>query len=186
MSGTSFVDSLFHGQLRAASRRLFWLGLAMAVLGVAALVFPVISTLAATLFVGWMLLIFGCVSLAGSFSIRGTGPFFGALLLALLSIAAGVFLLFNPLGGAIALTLMVGAIFMTQGAFEMVFAFEMRPHAGWVAMLLSAIVSIAMAVLIVAGWPGVSAIVLGVLLGVNFVSTGLGYIAVSRALKSPV
>lgn len=183
MSNPSFVDSLFHGRLRAASGRLFWLGLAMVVIGAAAIVFPMISTLVAALLVGWVLLISGAVTLAGSFSIHGTGPFFGALLLGLLSIAAGVFLLFNPLGGAVALTLMVGVIFMFQGAFEMIFALEMRPHAGWVGMLLSAIASIVMAILIVAGWPEISVIVLGILLGVNFISTGLGYIFVSRALK---
>ncbi|MGA8699136.1 MAG: hypothetical protein WB689_35965, partial [Xanthobacteraceae bacterium] len=39
------------------------------------------------------------------------------------------------------------------------------------------------AVVIVAGWSAISEIVLGILLGVNFLSTGLGYIFVSRALK---
>ncbi|HYM04279.1 MAG TPA: DUF308 domain-containing protein [Stellaceae bacterium] len=183
MSNPSFVDSLFHGRLRAASGRLFWLGLAMVVIGAAAIVFPIVSTLVAALLVGWVLLISGVVTLAGSFSIHGTGPFFAALLLGLLSIVAGVFLLFNPLAGAVALTLMVGVIFMVQGAFEMIFAFEMRPHSGWVGMLLSAVASIVMAILIVASWPAISVIVLGILLGVNFISTGLGYIAVSRALK---
>ena len=183
MSAASIVDSLFHGRLKAASGRFFWLGLATTVLGVVALVFPVISTLAATLFVGWMLLFSGGFTLAGSFSIHGTNPFFGALLLSLLSIAAGVFLLFNPGAGALALTLIVGALFMIEGAFEIFLAFEIRPHRGWAAMLLSAIASIALAVMIAAGWPGVSLIVLGVLLGVNFISTGLGYIFLSRALK---
>jgi hypothetical protein len=37
--------------------------------------------------------------------------------------------------------------------------------------------------LILAGWPGISVIVLGILLGVNFISTGAGYMAVSNALK---
>ena len=50
-------------------------------------------------------------------------------------------------------------------------------------MLLSGIVSVAMAILIMAGWPAISAILLGVLLGVNFLSSGFGYIIVSRALK---
>lgn len=53
-------------------------------------------------------------------------------------------------------------------------------------MLLSGIVSLAMAALIAAGWPGVSAIALGILLGVNFVSTGFGYIFVSRMLRPSV
>jgi uncharacterized membrane protein HdeD (DUF308 family) len=180
---TAIGDSLFHGRLKAASGRVRWLGIALTILGIVALIYPMISTLAATLFVGWLLLLFGGFSLAGSFSVAGAGPFFGALLLSLISIAAGIYLLFNPEAGAIGLTLLVGIIFMVQGAFEAFFAFEMRPLPGWSAMLISAIASIIIAVLIAAGWPRISGIVLGVLLGVNFLSSGLGYIFVSRALK---
>jgi uncharacterized membrane protein HdeD (DUF308 family) len=183
MSDLTHLDSLFHGRLRAASGGLFWLGLALLALGIAAIVFPIVSTLVAALLVGWVLLIAGGFGLFGSFSIHGTGPFFGALLLALLSIFAGLFLLFNPLAGAVVLTLMLGIIFALQGASEIVFALEMRPHAAWVGMLLSGIASLAVAALIAAGWPGISAIALGVLLGVNFISTGLGYIFVSRTLR---
>jgi uncharacterized membrane protein HdeD (DUF308 family) len=84
----------------------------------------------------------------------------------------------------VALTLMVGVIFIFQGAFELFFAFETRPHAGWVGMLISGIASIIMAVLIAAGWPAISVIVLGILLGVNFITTGFGYIFVSRSMKA--
>ncbi len=183
MVDTTFVDSLFHGRLRAASRRLFWIGLAMAVLGLVAIVFPFVSTMVVELLVGWVLLVSGVITLFSSFSIQGTGPFFGALLLGLLSIAAGVFLLFNPPAGAVALTITVGAIFMVQGAFETVFAFETRPHQGWGAMLFSGMASIVLAVLIAAGLPRISAVALGIMLGVNFLSTGFGYIFVSSALK---
>ena len=183
MTNTSIIGNLFHDRLREASGSLFWLGLAMVVLGIAALVFPMIFTLAATLFVGWVFLLSGSFMFIGSFSIHGTGPFFGALLFSLLSIAAGVFLLFNPLAGAVALTLVVGVTFVLQGASEISFAFEMRPLPGWVGVLISGIASIVMAVLIAAGWPEISVIVLGILLGVNFLSTGLAYLFVSRALK---
>jgi uncharacterized membrane protein HdeD (DUF308 family) len=183
MTDHSFTDSLFHGRLRAASGRLMWLGVAMVVVGIAAIVFPIAATLVATLLVGWVLLFSGVVTFAAAFSIHGTGPFFAALLLGLISVAVGVFLIFNPLAGTIALTLMVGVLFMFQGAYEIYFALHMRPHAGWVGMLISGIASVVMALLITAGWPGISVILLGILLGVNFISTGLGYIAVSRAVK---
>lgn len=183
MVDAPFPERFFHGQARAASRRLFWIGLAMAVLGIAAIVFPLASTLVATLMVGWLLLLFGIIALFGSFSIHGTGPFFGALLVALLAIATGVFLLANPAAGAAALTLVVALLFSLQGASEISFAFEMRPFRGWVGLLVSGIISVVAAVLIVATWPGISLVLLGVLFGVNFLSTGIAYILVSRALK---
>ena len=184
MSDDPMTGNVFHRRLRAGSGRLLWLGVAMLVLGLAALLFPVFSTLVAALLVGWVLLVAGGLMLAGAFHIHGTGPFFAALLFGLLLLAAGVFLLFNPLAGAAALTLMLGILFMFQGALEIVFGFEMRPHPGWAGMLFSGIASIAMAVLIAGGWPGISTIVLGILLGVNFISTGLGYIFLSRALSA--
>jgi uncharacterized membrane protein HdeD (DUF308 family) len=181
---TSFhSDNFFHDRLRAASPRLFWLGFIMVLLGLAALAFPIFSTLAATILVGWALLISGVAMFISSFWLHGTGPFFGANLFGLLSAVAGVFLLFNPFAGAVALTLVVGVMFMFQGAAELMFAMEMRPASGWLGMLLSGLASIALAIIIASGWPGISVFVLGLLFGINFLTTGLGYIFISRAFK---
>ena len=174
----------FHDKLRNASPRLFWLGLVLVLLGLAAIAFPEFSTLAATLLVGWVLLIAGIAIFISSFWIHGTGPFFAANLFGLLSGVAGIFLLFNPLAGAVTLTLIVGIMFIFQGAAELIFALEARPAAGWVGMLVSGIASIVLALIIVSGWPGISSIVLGILLGINFLTTGFAYIFVSRAFKS--
>jgi uncharacterized membrane protein HdeD (DUF308 family) len=183
MTIASAQENLFHGRLRSSSGKLLWLGIAMLLVGIAALVFPMVSTLVAALFVGWIFLISGAFTVYGAFSIHGTGPFFGALLLGLLSVTAGVFLIFSPLAGAVALTLVVGVIFIFQGAFEIFFAFETRPHSGWVGMLISGLASVVLAVLIAAGWPAISLVALGILLGVNLVTTGLGYIFISRSLR---
>lgn len=109
-----FTLSALHTRLAASRRHFFWLGLAMALVGIIALGFPIISTLAAALFVGWMFLLAGIFLFVGSFAIHGTGPFFGAMLMALLMAAAGVFLLFNPLAGALALTMILGVIFLIE------------------------------------------------------------------------
>lgn len=180
MSNSSLGDSHFHGRLRASTGSLLWLGLAMAALGIAAIVFPVYSTLVAAILVGWAFLFSGGLTLVASFSIHSTGPFFGAMLLGLLSVVAGVFLLLNPLAGAVALTLLVGVIFVFQGAYELIFAFEMRPLSGWSGMLISGLASVILAMVIATGWPSISAITLGVLLGVNFLTTGVGYVIASR------
>lgn len=184
MSDPSFFGgNPFHGRLYAASSWLTLLGSALVIVGLAAIAFPFFSTVAATLLAGWVLVITGFIAFLGAFSIHGTGPFFGALLFGLLSFAAGLFLLANPLQGAVALTLIVGVMFMFQGAFETVFALEMRPLRHWGSMLISGIASIVIAVIIILGWPEISVLVLGILLGVNFLTTGLAYIFASHALK---
>jgi uncharacterized membrane protein HdeD (DUF308 family) len=183
MSDTPYHDTHFTDRIRAGSNWLFWVGLAMVVLGIVAIVFPMMSTLVAELMVGWMLLFSGGITLWGSFSIHGTGPFFGALLLGLLSVATGVFLLFHPLAGVMALTLLVAFILSLQGAVEVSFALSMRPVDGWVGVLLSGLASIVLAIVIAAGWPAISAVALGIILGVNFLTTGLSNIVLSRALR---
>ena len=181
MTDTLSGQSPLHGRLREGSTRLLWIGLAMTLVGVIAIVFPMISTLVAALLVGWIFLFSGIIMFAGAFSILGTGPFFGALLISLLTTIAGVFLLFNPFAGAMALTIVLAVIFLVQGAFEIAFAFDMRPAHGWVWMLLSGAASVILALVIAVGLPAISAIALGILLGINFLSTGLGYVFVSRA-----
>jgi uncharacterized membrane protein HdeD (DUF308 family) len=183
MSDSSFREGLFHRRLRDSANRLRWFGIALLALGIAAIIFPVFTTLLATVFIGWILLIFGVAAFLHAFSIHGAGPFFGALLLSLLSTAAGVFLVVHPPVGALVLTLLVGMVFMVQGAVELTFGLEMRPMPGWGGMLASGIASILMALLIIAGWPGISMIVLGILVGVNFISSGLGFIVMTRIMR---
>ncbi len=59
----------------------------------------------------------------------------------------------------------------------------MEPLPGWVGMLISGIISILLACLIAIGWPAISAIVLGVILGVNFLSTGISYMLAARLFR---
>ena len=59
MSETFLTDIQFHGRLRRAAPGLVWLGVVIALLGLAAILFPMLETLAATVMVGWLILIFG-------------------------------------------------------------------------------------------------------------------------------
>jgi uncharacterized membrane protein HdeD (DUF308 family) len=177
------VGSIMRERLQTAATRFFWIGLAMEAVGIAAIIFPMATTIVATLYVGSVLLIAGALMLAGSVSIHGTGPFFAALIQSLFSVAAGVFLLFNPLAGAIGLTLFMVVVFSLQGAFEIALAFELRKLSGWTGMLISGLCSMAVAILIAGGWPQVSQIAVGLLLGVNFISTGIGYLFLANTVK---
>jgi uncharacterized membrane protein HdeD (DUF308 family) len=182
----SFIDTLFHTQVRKEANHLMWLGVALVAIGLIALMFPVVSSLVATLYVGWALVFSGVATLYGAFAMRGASPFFGGLLLGLLSVGAGVFILARPIGGELAITLCLGGLFMIQGAFEAAFAFEMRPAQGWTWMLTSALASILLSLVILSGWPGVSLVALGAVIGVNFLSSGLAFLMVAAAAKRSV
>jgi uncharacterized membrane protein HdeD (DUF308 family) len=179
----SKIENWLHDKVHKAANQLMWLGVALLVLGVVALVFPFFSTLVITLFVGWLLILSGLLSLYTAFSIRGAGPFFGALLYSLLSIAAGVFILARPVGGELAVTLALGALFVVQGTYELYFAFELKPLRGWGWMVASGLASIVLSLIILMGLPVSSLVTLGIILGVNFVSSGLALVIVGGAAR---
>lgn len=163
---------------------LLWIGIALVVVGILAMLFPVFTTVTATLMIGWVLILAGLVSFFGALSIEGTGPFFGELLLALLKLALGVYLLRHPGVGIVIITLVLAVMFMIDGAVRIGFAIEMRRRGGWFWMILSALVSIAAGLLIATGLPETSLFVLGLLVGINFLGTGISLIMLSR--QSPV
>jgi len=163
-------------------REFFWIGIAISVIGVLALFFPVVATLTVELMIGWLLVLVGLVTLFSSFHVEGTGAFFGTLLLALLDIGVGLYLITHPGIGILTLTLLLAALFLVEGAVQLSFAFEMRDRQGWIWILLSGLVSIAVGLLIAGGMPGTSLFALGLVVGINFLSTGLAFIVLSQSL----
>jgi uncharacterized membrane protein HdeD (DUF308 family) len=179
-------DPEFINTVKRKSGLLFWLGLLLAIVGIVALVFPVVSTLVSALVIGWMLILSGFVLLFTSFQIHGAGPFFGTLLFSLLSLVAGVWLVANPGVGVLALTIVLAILFIVNGASEIFFAFELRPASGWWWMLLSAAISILLGFMVASGLPGTSLFVLGILVGVNFLSSGIALMFMSRQVKGAI
>ena len=173
-----------YGKLAQKNDQLFWGGVALAAVGVLALIFPVAATFAVVVMVGWLLVLAGLVTIWDAFTVEGTGPFFGELLIGLLKLAFGVYLLRHPDFSMVALTLLLAAIFMIDGAIQVALAFDLRPMDGWIWMLLSGLVTIAVALLIAAELPDISLVVLGVYLGISFLCTGIARILLSRRLSA--
>ncbi|MDH3580211.1 MAG: HdeD family acid-resistance protein [Hyphomicrobiales bacterium] len=171
----------FEATIKENKSLLLWTGIAFAIVGALAIFFPILSSFTANFMVGWLFIISGVVMGFNSFTIQGTGPFFGALLLGLITLIAGIYLLANPEVGLVVLTLTIAIVFIFEGAYQTVAAFELRPAEGWGWLLVSAIISIVVGLLIVSRLPGASLVVLGLLMGINFLSSGLSMIMLSRS-----
>ena len=175
---------MIFGRLAKKNDQLFWGGVAMAIVGGLALLFPFGATLAIALMAGWLLILAGGVTIADAFTLEGTGPFFGALLIGLLKLALGVYLLRHPDVSMVLLTLLLAAVFVMDGAAQLALAFELRPVDGWGWMLLSGIVAIVVGVLLAAELQAMSLVTLGILLGVSFLASGLARVVLSRRLSA--
>jgi uncharacterized membrane protein HdeD (DUF308 family) len=163
-------------------------GVIMVILGVLAVIWPVVATLAVDLYVGWLFLISGLVGLAAMFWSEDVPAFVWTLLTAALSLAVGVLLLWKPIDGAISLTLVLTAFFVAEGVFQIASSLSYRnvvPDTwGW--MLASGIADLLLAVIIVMGLPGTSNWALGLLAGVNLITSGWAVIMVAIAGRSAV
>ena len=157
------------------------LGIILMVLGVGAIAFPLIATIAIKVFLGWLFLIGGLVQLAHTFSTQKWSAFFLSLLCGAVYVLAGGWLAFFPLTGILTLTIFLAAMFIVQGVLEFSMAFRVRPQGGWIWMLISGLISIVVGIMIFGGLPSTAVWVIGLLVGINVLSTGLAYFFLALA-----
>jgi uncharacterized membrane protein HdeD (DUF308 family) len=177
----SVVDTL------KAHWRLYVLeGVMMMVLGVLAIAYPVFATLAVDLYLGWLFLFSGLFGLIATFSARQFPGFWWALVTAVLSILVGAALIWKPEEGVISLTAVLTAFFVVEGVFQAAAALTYReviPHSwGW--LLVSGIADLALAAIIISGWPGTVGWTLGLLAGVSLLTSGWAIVMVALSLRS--
>jgi uncharacterized membrane protein HdeD (DUF308 family) len=157
------------------------LGLLLIVAGVAAIAFPLLSTVATKIALGWIFLVAGVVLVVHAFSIQGWRGFILGLLVGALYVVAGGWLAFFPFTGIVTLTLLLAALFLAEGVLEVMMAVRVRPHEGWGWLLLSGLVAIAVGVMIAAELPSSAVWAIGLLTGINLLSSGVSFVVLALA-----
>ena len=149
-------------------------GIVLVILGVLALLAPVIASVAATVFFGWLLLLSGVMGLVATIRARQVPGFWWSLLSAVIGIVAGVLLIGWPLLGTLSLTAVLIAFLFAEGIVTIMYALEHRSALSgrWGWMLASGIVDVGLGVLLLIGLPGTARWALGLLLGVNLTFGG--------------
>src|SRR3981081_3950688 len=130
-------------------------GILLGVLGLAAMIAPLIAGLAFTIFLGWMFLISGVAGLAMTFWARQMPGFWWSLISAALAVAAGIILLTRPAQGVLTLTIVIGAYFLAEGVATIMYALEHRRELSerWSWMLFAGLLDILIAAMISTGHP---------------------------------
>ena len=160
-------------------------GIVLAVLGLAAMVAPLIASLAFTIFLGWMFLISGAAGLAMTFWARQMPGFWWSLISAVLAIGAGIILLTKPAQGVLTLTIVIGAYFLAEGVASIMYALAHRRELSerWSWMLFSGLLDILIAAMIITGLPGSAEWAIGLLVGINLVFGGATLIGMALAAR---
>lgn len=154
------------------------LGGVLIALGVLAIIFPLASTIAVKVTLGWIIMIGGLAQAFHAFSTQEWSAFFFNLVIGVLYFVVGAWLAFLPLTGIVTLTVMLALLFIAQGVVQAALSIRLKPRDGWGWILVAGIISALSGVLLLAGLPGTGAWAIGLLAGVTMISTGWAYLSI--------
>jgi len=171
------------GVLRAHWGWFVAIGILLVVLGVAAIAYALTATLVSVIVIGTFMLIGAVGLIIQAWRVKKWSGFIVWTLSGLLYGAAGLIAILNPLAGALALTLLLGAALIAAGLFRLWVWFQNRSQPGspWVA--LSGLLTLAVGILIAIGWPANSLMILGLLLGIDLLFQGWSLLFTGLALR---
>ena len=161
-------------------------GIAFLILGILAIALPGLFTFAFVKLLGWLFLFGGLIQAYRTFKTRHSSGTWASALSALLSIVVCFLLLSRPIQGALTLTILLTIMFFLEGIFKIFMAASLRQYINWGWVLLSGILSLAMAAIIYSGWPGTATWLIGLLVGINMLFFGYSLIILYSELgKTP-
>lgn len=146
-------------------------GIAFIVVGILALAEPPLASLAVGVYLGAMLCVASAFMLAGGLAnIDHRGGWLAALL-GLLSLAAGLLVLYNPVVGAVWLVWVMGAWFAVGGIFELALGFNIAVGRSW--LILVGIINLVLGAWVTLMSPANAFTFLGYLVGISLTLRGL-------------
>lgn len=159
------------------------LSVLMILAGLLAIVIPPAAGIAITVLFAWLLIFSGAAHLVFGWHTRSAGGLLWELLLGIVYIVAGLYLLRNPLMGMVSLTLALAIYLFAESILEFILAVRLRPMPGSGWLFLDSIVTLALAVIIWRTWPANVGWVLGLLVGISMLFSGVSRLMLSLAAR---
>ena len=171
------------GNLRDIWALLLGMGIALMLVGMAAIGSSLIATFATVLVFGVMLLLGAIFQIVTSFWARSWRGFFLHVLAGVLYLIAGVFMIDKPMEAALALTLLVAACLLVSGMLRIIHSLLERFN-GWGWELLSGAVSLILGTAIWRQWPLSGLWVIGLFVEIEMLFSGLSWMMLGLAARS--
>ena len=175
--------------MSAVSARPSWLmieAVILIVLGALAIVFPLFTGIAIAVFLGWLLMIVGVLGLVSAVVGRDHAHLGWSVASGVIAILAGLLLLSHPLFAVVALTLLIAAYLLFDGVTLVGLGLDQRKRGvlRWRWIAGAGVVDILLAVLILALSGIGSAVLIGVIVGIDLIAAGIGLLAAHRSTVS--
>jgi uncharacterized membrane protein HdeD (DUF308 family) len=146
-------------------------------LGILAIIMPLVAGLALTVLVSWVLIFGGVAHLVAAFGSGGVGRVLWKILVGFAYLGGGFYFITHPLIGLGSLTLLLAGVFLAEAVFEVIV--YSRVHgahgSGW--LLVNALMALILSGLIWEGWPSSSVWAIGTLVGLKLLMTGTSRLA---------
>jgi uncharacterized membrane protein HdeD (DUF308 family) len=159
------------------------LSVLMITAGLMAIGVPMIAGVAITALIAWLLIFSGLLHLVFAWRGGRAGAVLWEILLGVVYGAIGFYLLANPVAGLASLTLAIAFYLLIEGALEFVLSFQLRPLPGSGWLLVDGIVTLLLAVMIWSTWPSSAVWVVGTLVGISMLFSGITRLMLSIAVR---
>lgn len=162
------------------------LGVLLILLGLFALIAPLVAGVAITFLFAWLLLLGGIAHLVLAWHGRGVGSHLWETFIGLAYIVLGSYLFYRPLIGLVALTAFLGAYLFVKGVLQLILWFRVRgiPGGGW--LLFDAVVSLLLSGIIWLHLPYSATWVIGTLLGFAILFSGISRVVIGMHARRVV
>lgn len=146
-------------------------GVVSLIAGLAAFAWPIAATFAVSLVIGTLFVVSGAFSTAAGVAGRAIEGAGYAILFGIVSIVIGLIMVFEPVTGALSITLLIVFWLAIRGGLELWWATRTKRRRGWLIAL--GVINLLLAIYILATIP-ISALTLpGFILGISFALAGI-------------
>ncbi len=166
---------------KSARKSFFLIGGLLILLGGVGIFLPNALSMTIEIFLGWLMLSGGF--LWAWYTYQWHRSLFNNWLKPMILIAGGILLLVFPVTGIAAITLMISFYLIIDAFGSFALALQRRPLSGWFWMVLNGIISFALALILLWGWPVTSPIYLGIIVGISLLFDGLTLFILGLVMK---
>lgn len=155
-------------------------GIIFIILGMLSIIYPLYSSLGVEVFFGALFLFGGIFHLFGAFEKKHHENYIWNFAVGVFYILAGAYLLGNPIGGLLSLTVVLIILFYIQGILTVFYGFNQRKPSQRIWVIISGLITIAIATILLLAYPISALWALGILVGVNLFMFGVSILIVNR------
>jgi len=169
--------------IRRNSKLTTFSGIVLLIAGFLAVTSPLYAGLSITIMVGAMLAVSGIGQCVVAFKAGAFGRGVVVFLVGVAMLLVGLYLMQQPVTGLAKLTIILMAYLIATGLAEIIFAFQVRPAAGWTGVLANGAVTLILGILLWRQFPLSGAWAIGVLFGIKMMFSGWALILIAKGAK---